>query len=540
MTVNELRTLVDNLDEYIRIPGGIDRLRKTILHLAVSGQLVPQLPADGSSEDLVNRIHAEKLKLLSGNKARKSVDIRPITDSDKPFDIPSSWTWQRLQNVSLVITDGEHSSPNKTNAGIPLVTAKDVRGDGVDLSNTSYVSRIDAEKFWKRCHPEDGDLLICSRGTIGRSTISNAGQEYCLMGSVILVKFTSKQAISSFTKYYLDTIAGQKQIGALTMGTAVNALYLKDIKDAVIPIPPLHEQIRIVDTVKDIFSTIDKLDMEYQSEEKTRNELTIASLTKLAEGNGLAIDRLREIIKTEHDIRQLEKAVLAIAVRGKLVPQKPEEGTGEELYAQIQVEKTRFLTEGKFKKRNDSPKLNDDEIPFQVPQSWKWVRLSDITNFSIGRTPKRAESIYWDDEFFPWASIADLNDQNYVDETKEKISKRAFDEVFKGVFAPAGSLLYSFKLTIGKMSILGVDAVHNEAIASLETHDRITRDYLFKALKILDPTKRTNSAIKGKTLNSTTLALLEVPLPPLGEQKRIVDKIEELFALTSELRSYIG
>lgn len=251
------------------------------------------------------------------------------------------------------------------------------------------------------------------------------------------------------------------------------------------------------------------------------------------------IRNLDEISELDNAARLIERIILKAAVRGKLVAQVPSEGTGLELYEELIKQKAEAIQSGRAKRRKDVPDVSEKEIPFDIPSTWKWARLADITNFSIGRTPKRAENKYWDDEHFPWVSIADLNDQDFVDETKEKISKVAFDEVFKGAFAPAGALLYSFKLTIGKMSILSIDAVHNEAIASLETYDKTTRDYLFKALKILDPTKRTNSAIKGKTLNSTSLSMLEVPLPPLNEQKRINEKINELFAITSELKDAV-
>lgn len=251
------------------------------------------------------------------------------------------------------------------------------------------------------------------------------------------------------------------------------------------------------------------------------------------------INNINKISELDNAATLIEKVILKSAVRGKLVPQIESEGSGNDLYEELKHRKTKDAKEGLIKKTKEFSDVSEKEIPFAIPDSWKWVRLADITNFSIGRTPKRAESKYWDDEYFPWVSIADLNDQDFVDETKEKISKKGFEEVFKETFAPAGTLLYSFKLTIGKMSILSIDATHNEAIASLATYDKITRDYLFKALKILDPTKRTNSAIKGKTLNSTSLSLLEIPLPPLQEQARINEKINELFSVTSELKDAV-
>lgn len=247
------------------------------------------------------------------------------------------------------------------------------------------------------------------------------------------------------------------------------------------------------------------------------------------------VDNLDEYIHIPGGIDRLKKTVLHLAVSGQLVPQDPLEGTGEDLYREIQDEKEVLVRQGRIKKQKTLPEINSDATPFVIPESWKWARLANVTIFSIGRTPSRSESKYWNSDYMPWVSIADLRANSHIDTTKEKISKEAYEKCFGGVAVPAGSLLYSFKLTIGKMSIIDMDAVHNEAIASFATINPIFTEYLFKALGVIDPTARTNSAVMGKTLNSATLSLLEIPLPPLGEQKRIVAKVDSIFALIDQL-----
>jgi len=161
--------------------------------------------------------------------------------------------------------------------------------------------------------------------------------------------------------------------------------------------------------------------------------------------------------------QELKNSILQLAIQGKLVEQRPEEGTGEELYQQIQAEKQRLIKEGKIKKEKQLPEIKEDEIPFDIPESWKWVRFGDIVNYNMGKTPPRSESEWWKTEF-PWVSISDMPENGYIKFTKEYVSKAAVDKVFKNRISRAGTLLMSFKLTIGRVSILDIDAVNKEEI----------------------------------------------------------------------------
>ena len=172
-----------------------------------------------------------------------------------------------------------------------------------------------------------------------------------------------------------------------------------------------------------------------------------------------------------------------------------------------------------------------NEVPFDIPESWEWVRFKNLVNYSMGKTPPRKEAIYWDDSDIPWVSISDMISDGIVKETKEKVNIYAAESVFKGKLSKAGTLLMSFKLTVGKVSILGIDAFHNEAIISIYPYvdtDKIETNYLFATLPLLSQSGDTKSAIKGSTLNSDSLDALLIPLPPLQEQKRIVKKLNEL------------
>ncbi len=232
----------------------------------------------------------------------------------------------------------------------------------------------------------------------------------------------------------------------------------------------------------------------------------------------------------------LRKSILQYAVEGKLVPQNENDEVAEVLYKKIQKEKEELIKQGKIKKDKPLPPVNTCDVPYDIPDNWKWVRLGEVCSLSIGKTPERKITEYWKNGIYNWVSISDMINGGFINKTKEKISITAFNKVFKKDLLPVGSLLFSFKLTIGKVSILNIPAYTNEAICAITPYkyDNI-KQYLFKILPILNLLDNANDAIKGKTLNLQTLPLILIPLPPLAEQERIVKKVDELMALCDKL-----
>lgn len=246
---------------------------------------------------------------------------------------------------------------------------------------------------------------------------------------------------------------------------------------------------------------------------------------------------------------QLRKAILQMAIQGKLVPQDPNDEPASVLLEKIRAEKQKLIKEGKIKKDkvdsvifrgednrhyekvgNYAPVCIEDELHFEIPESWMWIRFHQIVAFELGKTPDRHTDRFWNNGLYSWFSIADMKDKQTVTVTKEKISETALKEKFGGVLVPQGTLIMSFKLTVGRTSILGIDAVHNEAIISIFPYiskDNITRNYLLSTLGLLIEYVEQTDAIKGATLNSNKLKNMLVPLPPLAEQARIVAEIEK-------------
>lgn len=239
-----------------------------------------------------------------------------------------------------------------------------------------------------------------------------------------------------------------------------------------------------------------------------------------------------------------------MAVQGKLVPQDPNDEPASVLLERIRKEKEQLIKEGKIKKEKNpsyifrgadnlpyekigknEPVCIANEVPFDIPDSWEWVRFCNIVNYRMGKTPPRKESVYWENSIHNWVSIADMITDGHIKMTKEKVNNYAADSIFKGKKSPAGTLLMSFKLTVGKVSILDIDSFHNEAIISIYPFvddDKIMTLYLFYVLPLLSQLGESKAAIKGNTLNSKSLDNLWIPLPPLNEQIRICKIIKKL------------
>ena len=248
--------------------------------------------------------------------------------------------------------------------------------------------------------------------------------------------------------------------------------------------------------------------------------------------------------------QQLKNSILQMAVQGKLVPQDPNDEPASVLLERIRAEKEQLIKEGKIKKEKNpsvifrgadnlayekvgknEPICIADEVPFDIPENWEWVRFKNLVSYNMGKTPPRKESEYWENATYPWVSIADLVLDDTVCVTKERVNEHSAKVIFKNRISKAGTLLMSFKLTVGKVSILGMDAFHNEAIISIYPFcdvNRVITNYLFVTLPLLSQNGNTKTAIKGATLNSDSLDALLIPVPPIKEQIRICEKIKVL------------
>ena len=520
-----------------------DQLRKSILQQAIQGKLVPQDPNDEPASVLLERIREEKARLVEEKKIKKeknpsvifrgednsyyekftlSGEVKCI-DEEIPFEIPNGWEWCRLGDITSIIGGKRvpvgYSLTNQ-NTGYKYIRVADMKQYSVRNNDVHYISK-EIYSLIKNYTISKDDLYITVAGTIGA-----VGEIPIEFDGANLTENANKIVFTQLNKkclmYLLSSDYVQTQIKNCTTKVGQPKLAIIRIQNFLLPIPPLKEQQRIVEKIEELIPHI-----EYYSKAQTE------------------LDVLNKNIK-----EQFKKSILQYAIEGKLVPQDEAEGSAEELLLQIQAEKQKLYEENKLKKKDLEHSIIfkgednkyyekigknviciDEEIPFEIPKDWRWVRMGQIGDWGAGSTPPRDDSRYWLNAKRNWVSISDMTNYGRIKTTKEQISEEAANSLMRKS-SPINTLLMSFKLTVGRTAILDIEAYHNEAIVSIYPYiDKkfMLRNYLFYTLPILSNIGDSKDAIKGKTLNSKSLNNLLIPLPPLNEQQRIVESIDAIF-----------
>ena len=253
-----------------------EALKKSILQEAVQGKLVPQDPSDEPAEALLERIRAEKQRLIKEGKIKKDKHesvifrrdnshyekldgIERCIDDEIPFEIPETWCFCRLGTILYKLTDGTHSRPKYVEAGVPFISVKDVSSGMLDFSNCKFITEIEHKELYKRCNPEYGDILLTKVGTTGIPIIVNTTDEFSLFVSVALLKFNQKRMNNEYLLHLINSPLVQKQAEENTRGVGNKNWVMRDISNTLIVIPPLKEQYRIVEKLKNTFNICNNL-----------------------------------------------------------------------------------------------------------------------------------------------------------------------------------------------------------------------------------------------------------------------------------------
>ena len=524
------------------------QLKNSILQWAIQGKLVPQDPNDEPASMLLERIRVEKEKLIKEKKIKKDKNESIIyrgednsyyekfiatgevkcIDEEIPFEIPSSWEWTRIGNIFNHTSGKQQSSSNK-NGGTPekFITTSNLYWGYFVLDNVKVMNFTEEES--KNCSATKGDLLVCEGGAgYGRSAIWNEDYDICLQNHVHRLR----PLVDGTCEYVYYFIYLQKESNNLaSVGTAMPGLSANRLKRLLVPLPPIAEQNRIAKKLKEVFLVVEKYN-------KVQDELNLLNSS------------LNDILK---------KSILQEAIQGKLVPQIAEEGTAQELLEQIQQEKSQLIKEGKLKKsaltdsviykgddnkyfeKNGNTEMNiTDEIPFEIPDSWSWVRLNDICSYiQRGKSPKYSLIKKYPvvaQKCNQWSGFS-IDKAQFID--PDTLSSYGEERILQD-----GDLMWNSTGlgTLGRMAIY-CSTLNPYELAVADSHVTVIRAmkkfvlpqylyYYFTSNTVQSVIEdKSDGSTKQKELATATVKTYLVPIPPLMEQSRIISKIEQLASI---------
>ena len=467
------------------------QLRNSILQEAIEGRLVPQDPNDEPASVLLERIREEKRRLVKeGKLKKKDLEETPISEDEKPFEIPNSWEWCRIGSIFNHASGKQQSSNNKKVGTLKkYITTSNLYWDRFELDVLKEMYFTDEEL--KTCTAQKGDLLVCEGGAgYGRSAIWSFDYDICLQNHVHRLR----PYVIGICKYVYYIIYLLKESNRLaSVGTAMPGLSANRLKEIMVPLPPLAEQKRIVAKIEELLPKVE----EY----------------------GKAQDELNKL--NEELPERLKKSILQEAIEGRLVPQDPNDEPASVLLDKIRKEKEQLVKEGKLKKKDliETP-ISEEEIPFEIPESWEWVRIKVILSLQAGKNVTSADIHSEQNDVFRYPCYGGNGLRGYV--------KNYNNEGFYPLIGRQGALCGNVNMAHGQFW-----ATEHAVVADGWGMTDVKWQYFFLIALNLN---KYATATAQPGLAVSNIIEVPIPLPPLAEQKRIVAKIEELLAEIDKLK----
>lgn len=474
-------------------------LRQSVLQAAMQGKLTTQKTEDGDARDLLREIRAEKEKLVKEKKGKKEKPLAPLTDEEIPFGIPDNWVWCRLEDLSYFIGDGIHGTPQYSPSGtFFFINGNNLNQGKIQIKNTTKkVSDDEASKY--AVNLNENTLLVSINGTLGNYAFYQ--EEKIILGKSACYITLHPDVFKYYLALLIQTSYFQQYALGVATGSTIKNVSLKAMRYFTVPLPPLPEQQRIVARVEALMEEIDEL-------EQTEKEL--------------------EAIKAAFPA-DMKASLLQAAMEGKLTEQKAEDGDARGLLLAIREEKEKLVKEKKIKKEKPLTPITDEEIPFDIPENWVWCRLGDCIKLLSGQdlTPDKYNASGKGTIYITGAS----NIEN------GRITVNRWTE-FPRAIAHKGELLITCKGTIGEMCFLNIDKVHiaRQIMSIKEILVDIKYVHIFLLNYVNTLKGNAKSMIPGIERKNVLNALF--PLPPLSEQQRIVEKLDQLLPLCDSLSEH--
>ncbi len=529
---------------------GIKKLRELILELAVRGKLVPQDPNDEPASELLKRIAAEKAELVKQGKIKKQKPLPGISEEEKPFDLPVGWEWVRLEDVTDNIHYGYTASADVTKK-VKLLRITDIQDDKVIWRNVPGCEIKDSDIEQYQLQPND-IVIARTGGTVGKSYLVDDLQYIAVFASYLIrlkyIKFTN----ANYTKIFLGSQLYWLQLYNGVTGTGQPNVNGNTLKKMFFPLPPSSEQNKICSRVQTLLNLCEQLEQHSLISLDAHQQLVETLLTtltdsqnadELAENWARISEHFDTLFTTEASIDALKQTILQLAVMGKLVPQDPNDEPASELLKRIAQEKAQLVKDGKIKKQKPLPPISDEEIPFELPEGWKWCLFEDVVDIQSGITKGR-NLVNRKLITIPYLRVANVQ-RGYLDlsEVKEiDIPEEEQDKyhVIKGDLLITEGGDWD---TVGRTTVWCHEwyiAIQNHVFKGriigkeidpywLETYmnSPYSRDYFASASK-----QTTNLA----SINKTQLRGCPVAIPPSSEANKIMLKLNDFNELCEKLK----
>lgn len=520
MTQSVHDLLEQHFDTAFAAPGGIPKLRELILTLAMQGKLVEQDPNDPPASELLKEIKTEKQRLISEKKIKKQKSLPPIKPEEVPYQLPQGWAWVRLDELGVSQTGTTPPSKNPENYGdhIPFIGPGSIKNGNIDYSGQG----LSLDGLSKgRLIEKDSVLMVCIGGSIGKHAINQ-------------MDVTCNQQINTLTpfkpisvKYTYFTMAAdyfQRTVLNKAGGSATPIINKQKWSSIPIPLPPITEQHRIVARIDQLMARCDELEKLRKDREEKRLQVHAAAIKQLLNapenaGWPFIQQNFGDLYTVKENVAELRKAILQLAVMGRLVPQDPNDPPASELLKEIEAEKQRLIAEKKIKRQKPLAPITPEEIPYQLPDGWQWTRLGELFRVTSGKNLPKNKMQGGDIPVFGGNGITGYHNESNVDKPTVVIGR-------------VGYYCGSVHLTPNQAWIT------DNAFFTIYDEERLYQDFVIWLLKTINLQVDT-SATAQPVISGGKIYPILIPLPPLSEQHRIVARVNQLMALCDKLDSQI-
>ena len=539
---------------------GIKKLRELILELAVRGKLVPQDASDEPASELLERIAAEKAKLVAEGKIKKSKPLAEITDDEKPFELPVGWEWVRLDNISpMPIIDGDwiESKDQDVEGEIRLVQLADV-GVGEFKDKSDRFINLDTFNRLNCTQLQTGDILIARLpNPIGRACVFPDLNQMAITVVDIAILRLLNVSYDEYVVHAINSNTFRAQVEAFGKGATRFRVATGNLKTLLLPLPPIAEQHRIVAKVDELMALCDQLENQHNNAAEAHEKLVthlLGTLTQSqnAEDFNTYWQRISEhfntLFTTEASIDALKQTLLQLAVMGKLVPQDPNDEPASELIKHLHTDRSTWLSENQHSNpecksmQKKLAALPNAEAPFILPSSWAAVHLIDCCRLLVDCHNKTAP---YSSSGIPIIRTSNIRERKFRLEDLKYVSEDTYQFWSRRCFPESGDIMFTREAPMGEAAIIPLGAKYclgQRTMLIRPMHEFIFNEYLLITLTEPHLLERSSDSAIGSTVKHLRVGAVEelnIPLPPLAEQHRIVSRVDALMAICDQLKSQI-